>query len=106
MKRFRDWPWSGKLAALMVALSLLPIVVVTAYNDIAARRQFVRDSRTRNLQQAANTAGLIARYLDDVVGDVRVLAIAPSAADYLAGGSADMGSRLTRLMQGIRQTKH
>src|SRR4051812_659092 len=105
MKPFQDWPWSGKLAALMVALSLLPIAIVTAYNEVTARREFIRGSQTRNLQQAINTAGLIARYLDDVVGDVQILASSPAAVEVLGDGTPEMLPRLETLMRGIKDTK-
>ena len=74
MKRWRDWPWSGKLAVLIGAIALLPIAIVTLYTELEARTHFARDSGARNLQQAAGTAELIARYLDDVVGDVTIVA--------------------------------
>ena len=102
MKRFRDWPWSGKLAAVMVALSVLPIAIVTAYNELSARQGFVRDSHSRNLQQAANTAALVSSYLDDVVGDTRIRAMSPAAVEVLSRGPADMWPRLRTLMSGIK----
>lgn len=83
IERWRHWPWAWKLAALIVALSILPIVVVTIFNESAARRLSVSESRTRNLQQADNTARLVARYLREVVSDVTILAQAPSARDVL-----------------------
>ncbi len=106
MTPFRDWPWSAKLASLMVALSILPIAIVTAYTEFTARQEFIRDSGARNLQQVENTAALLSRYLEDVVGDVRVLAASPAAVEVLSGGAQDMRPRLNTLMRAIKQTKH
>ena len=105
MRRFRDWPWSVKLAAVVVTLALLPMVIVTVFSEVTARRDFLRDSGSRNLQQATHTASFIAQYLDDVVGNVQVLARSPAAVEVL-GGSQDMRVRLDWLMRGIKETKH
>ena len=104
MIRFRDWPWAVKLAVVMVGLALLPIAIVTAFTEVTARRDFIRDSGSRNLQQTTNTAGLVARYLDDVLGDIRILARSPAAVEVLSG-TIEMSPRLDALMRGIRDTK-
>ena len=106
LKPFRDWSWSAKLAVLLVGLSLLPISIVTAYTEYSARREFINDTRIRNLQQAAGSAALIGRFLDDVVGDVRILAGSPAAVEVLGANNFEMAPRLTTLMGTIRRTKH
>ena len=105
MKPFRDWPWSVKLGVLFVGLSIFPIAIVTAYTEYAARREFMNDRGIRNLQQATGTAALIGRFLDDVVGDVKVLAGSPAAVEVLGAGNAEMQPRLATLMQTMRDTK-
>ena len=101
MRRFRDWPWSFKLAAVVVTLALLPMVIVTVFSEVTARRDFLRDSGTRNLQQATHTASFIAQYLDDVVGNVQVLARSPAAVEVLSG-SQEM-RRAARLVDARHQ---
>jgi len=106
VKRWRDWPWSGKLAVLIGAIALLPIAIVTLYTEIEARAHFVRDSGARNLQQALSTAELIAKYLDDVVGDVSLLAQGPSAVELLNSASAEQArARLNISLDRMRQIK-
>jgi PAS domain S-box-containing protein len=105
--RWRDWPWSAKLAVLIGAIALLPIAIVTAYTEIEARAQFVRNSGAHNLQQATSTAELIAKYLDDVVGDVTIVAQGPSAIELLGTASADEArARLTVSLGRMRTIKH
>ena len=105
MKPFRDWSWFVKLAVLFVGLSILPIAIVTAYTEYTARRTFMEDTGIRNLQQAAGTAALIGRFLDDVVGDVKILAGSPAAIEVLGAGNPEMQPRLTALMATIKDAK-
>jgi PAS domain S-box-containing protein len=105
-RRWRDWPWAGKLAALMVAIVLVPIAAVTFVTELTARNEFIGDTRRRNLQQAATTAALLSRYLADTAGDVTILALSPAAIGACTTGDpADFG-RLAALMRGIKETKH
>ncbi len=105
-RRWRHWPWTWKLAAIIVAVSILPIIVVTIFNESASRAAFIQQSRGRNLQQAGNTASLVTRYLRDTVSTVEVLAQAPSAVDLLLapGDARAMGQLLTTL-RSIRRAK-
>jgi signal transduction histidine kinase/CheY-like chemotaxis protein/HAMP domain-containing protein len=106
LDRWHDWPWAWKLAALIVALSILPIVVVTIFNESAARRSFVSQAHTRNLQEADNTGRLITRYLRDIVSDVTIVAQTPSTREVLL--HPDDPSPLHRLdvtLSSIRNTK-
>ena len=105
LKPFRAWSWSAKLAVLLVGLSILPISIVTAYTEYAARREFIDDIGIRNLQQAGGSAALIGRFLDDVVGDVRILAGSPAAVEVLGAGNPEMRPRLTSLMDAIKDTE-
>ena len=92
MSRFRDWPWAVKLAVVMVGLALLPIAIVTTFTEVTARRDFIRDSGARNLQQATNTAGLLASYLEDVLGDITD----PGAIARRRRGAADRDPEIRR----------
>src|SRR4029079_18191723 len=77
------------------------------YTEIEARAHFVRDSGARNLQQSISTAELIAKYLDDVVGDVSLLAQGPSAVELLNSASAEQArARLNISLDRMRQIKH
>src|SRR5262245_2924438 len=107
MTRWRDWPWSVKLAVVMAAIALLPITIVTGYTDLSARGQFLRDSGARNLQQAASTSELLAKYLDDVVGDVTVVAKGPSAIELLKYPShREAAVRLNVALDSFQNIKH
>jgi PAS domain S-box-containing protein len=107
IKRWRDWPWSGKLAVLIVAIALLPIAIGTIYTEVEARAHFVRDSGARNLQQAISTAELIAKQLDDAVGDVTVLAQGPSAVELLTAASPEAArARLNISLARMQAIKH
>ena len=107
IKRFRDWPWTAKLAAFMVAIALLPISIVTAYTELSARRDFARDSGARNLQQAASTAQILGKYLDDVVGDVKLVAQLPSATELLSSPTPQAAfQRLSVSLAALQQIKH
>ncbi len=106
LQRWRDWPWSWKLGVLIVALSIVPIVVVTIFNESAARRAFVSESRTRNLQQAEDTARLVTRYLRDIVSDVTILAQSPATREVLLPRAAPIsGYELQLTLNSIRNTK-
>jgi len=107
VKRWRDWPWSGKLAALIGAIALLPIAIVTVFAEVEARAHFVRDSGGRNLQQAAGTAELVARYLDDVLGDVTVVAQLPSTVELLTSQTPEAARQRLNISLGrMREIKH
>src|SRR5262249_57844844 len=99
-------PWSVKLAVVMAAIALLPITIVTGYVDLSARGQFLRDSGARNLQQAASTSELLAKYLDDVVGDVTLLAQGPSTIELLKYPShTEAAARLNVALLSFQNTK-
>jgi PAS domain S-box-containing protein len=106
IRRWRDWPWAGKLAALMVAIVLVPIAIMTWVTELTARYELIRDSRRRNLQQATNTAALLNRYLEDAAGDVTILALSPAGVAACTTGTAADFERLAVLMRGIQETKH
>ena len=106
MVRWRDLPWGRRLAALLVALAIVPIAAVTIFNETSARRAFLHEGRTRNLQQAENTAAMITRYLDGVRGDVTLLALAPVTSRVIASSDDPVALAELRLtMDGLRQTK-
>ena len=106
MTRWRDWPWTWKLAALIVAVSTVPIVVVTLFNESAARAGFIRESRRRNLQQAENTASLVTRYLREIVSTAEVLAQAPAAIEVLEAPRDTTAMRqLVTTLQSIQRAK-
>ena len=105
--RWRDMPWARKLALLLLALAVLPTAALTVFNETAARREFIGEIRTRNLQQAQNTAVLVSRYLQDVLGDVTLLSLAPVTSRVLAGPTdARSVAELSATMESIRETKH
>ncbi len=113
MRAFMTWPhwrdvsWARKLAALLLALAIIPIAAVTLFNEASIRDEFVRESHARNVLRAQNTAALIARYVDDVVGDVTVLARAPVTARVMAEPGDPVGLAELRLtMESLRQTRH
>ena len=106
MVRWRDLPWGWKLAALLVALAIVPIAAVTIFNETSARRAFLHEGRTRNLQQAENTAVMITRYLQGVRGDVTLLALSPVTSRVIAApGDPVALAELRVTMDGLRQTK-
>ncbi len=105
--RWRDLSWARKLAALLLPLAILPVAAVTLFNERSSRDEFVNESRARNLLRAQNTAALVARYVDDVVGDVTVLARAPVTTRVLAEPGDPVGLAELRLtMEILRQTRH
>ena len=106
LRRWRDWPWAWKLAALMVAAVMVPIAVMTLVAELTERSQFIADTRRRNLQQASNTAALLSRYLADATGDVTILALSPAAVGACTTAEPGDFARLAVLMRGIKETKH
>jgi signal transduction histidine kinase/ActR/RegA family two-component response regulator len=85
MLRWRDWPWATKLALLLGALAILPLTVVTLVNAAAGRGEAIAAARAQNLQQARNTAQTLDEYLDEVRSDIRLAALTPWTARFLAG---------------------
>ena len=82
--RWRDWPWATKLALLFGALAILPLTIVTLVNAAAGREEAIAAARAQDLQQARNTAETLDAYLEGVRSDVRLVALAPWTARFLA----------------------
>src|SRR5688500_16858317 len=74
--RIRNWPWAVKLAVLLVAGSIVPLCALTIYTDVVMRRELVAVSSARDLQRARNTAALLDGYLQTLVADVTLVALA------------------------------
>jgi signal transduction histidine kinase len=104
--RWRDLPWAFKLGTMLVVLAIVPLAMVTLYEETATRWEVRAESRARNLQRAQTTAALISRYLSDVVADVTILAQAPAAIRVLEG-SADETRRtdLQTTLASMQATK-
>jgi signal transduction histidine kinase/ActR/RegA family two-component response regulator len=85
MTRWHDWPWATKLALLLGALAILPLTIVTLVNAVAGRNEAISDARSQDLQQARNTAQTLDEYLDEVRSDIRLVALMPWTARFLAG---------------------
>src|SRR6202035_5593866 len=90
LARWRNWPWAAKLTALLVALAIAPLAVVSLYNYASTRRELLSASRSESLQQARGTAQEIDAYLGNVLADLHVIATAPATV-HLAGRSAAGG---------------
>ena len=93
---WRNWPWAAKLALLLGTLAILPVAALTLYGAVTARQDLIESARQQNLQQARNTAHAIDRYLEGVLADVQVLALAPGTVRFLDG------SRDPRLAEDVR----
>ena len=84
-RRWRDWPWSAKLTLLLAALAMAPLSAVTLAGAFTARAELLTAMRSQNLQQARDTAQTIDRYLNDLVADVKAIAMSPWAVRFLDG---------------------
>jgi len=82
---WRNWPWAAKLAFLLGTLAIAPLTIITFYNAATGRAELIATAREQNLRQARNTAGAIDGYLDGVLSDLRIVALAPGTARFLAG---------------------
>ncbi len=82
-RRWRDWPWSAKLALLLAALAVAPLSAVTLLGSFTARDELLSSMRAQNLQQARDTAQAVDRYLTGVLADVKVLSLSPWASRFL-----------------------
>jgi signal transduction histidine kinase/ActR/RegA family two-component response regulator len=101
--RWRDWPWVARLALLLGALAILPLTVVALVNAAAGRAEAIAAARAQDLQQARNTAQTLDEYLDGVRSDVRLTALAPWTARFLAGPPDPALAADVRL--ALRQTR-
>ena len=108
MLRWRDWPWATKLALLLGALAILPLTVVTLVNAAAGRTEAIAAARAQNLQQARNTAQTLDEYLGGVRANVRLVALAPWTARFLAdpadrslAAEVRLSLRQARITQGF-----
>jgi signal transduction histidine kinase/ActR/RegA family two-component response regulator len=101
-----DWPWAAKLALLLGTLAIVPLSVVTLYSAAVARSELIAAARAQNLQQARNTAQTIDRYLETVLSDVRVIALAPGTIRLLSGSEEPrLASNLTLFLVQMRDTQ-
>jgi signal transduction histidine kinase len=105
--RWRDWPWAVKLGTVLVLLAVVPLAVLTAAGELSARHAGVEESRARNQQRAEATSALLERYLEDLTGDVRILALAPATA-FVLRDPDDRARRheLQTLLASMRAAKH
>jgi signal transduction histidine kinase/ActR/RegA family two-component response regulator len=80
---WRNWPWAAKLALLLGALAVVPLTIITLYNAATSRAELIATAREQNLRQARNTAAAIDGYLEGVLSDLRIIALAPGTARFL-----------------------
>jgi signal transduction histidine kinase/ActR/RegA family two-component response regulator len=85
VKLWRSWPWAAKLAVLLGALAVIPLTIITFYNAATGRAELIATAREQNLRQARNTAAAIDGYLEGVLSDLRIIALAPGTARFLSG---------------------
>ena len=105
--RLRDWPWALKLFGLLLTTAIVPVCALTLYSDIVVRRESVQAEGARNLQRARNTAVVIDQYLQDLLADVSIIALASPTREVLGGGS-DPGqlAELTELLTHVTAAKN
>lgn len=72
---------------------------------MTARDDLIESARKQNLQQARNTAQAIDRYLNGVLADVRLAALAPGTIRFLAGSREPLlAADVRRLLVEMRDT--
>jgi signal transduction histidine kinase/CheY-like chemotaxis protein len=104
--RFRDWPWTVKLGLLLVAAAILPLAASTVYSDVMMRRELVANASLRDLQRARNTAALLDEYLNDLVGDITIVALTPATISVLQDpASHARGTELQAMLSNVKVTK-
>ena len=79
----RNLRLATQLAVLLVVMAIVPLLLVTFYNDAVHREELLNAARERNRLQARNAAAEIDEYLDDSLADLQVLALMPSAVGFL-----------------------
>ncbi len=88
MSFWRDLPWSVKLGLLLGVLAVVPLAVVMLISGAATREELLAATRQQNLQRARSTAGTLDDYLERVLSDVRIVAMAPPTVRFLASPEA------------------
>ncbi|HKV10907.1 MAG TPA: ATP-binding protein [Thermoanaerobaculia bacterium] len=103
---WRNWPWAAKLALLLGTLAILPMAAITLYAAMTARQDLIESARQQNLQQARNTAQAIDLYLESVLSDVQVVALAPGTVRFLDGAhDPQLEEDVRLLLVTIRDTQ-
>ncbi len=104
-RRWRDWPWAGKLSLLFAGLAIGPLVVTALLNGFAARSDLVTATREQNLRRARSTAAVLAAHLDRVLSDLQVVALAPGTVRFLTGNrSPELRLDVQAALAQMRQT--
>ncbi len=80
---WRHWPIVVKLAIILAVIALVPLVLVSAYNDTTARAEILSASRAQILQRARGTASALDAYFAERLGDVRMVAALLDVAQFL-----------------------
>jgi signal transduction histidine kinase len=92
-------------------VTVLPLTALTLAHFRQARAELLAEARQQNLRQARNTADALDRYLDDVLQDLRVVALAPQTVRFLSDptGPTTQGplrADVARALHQMRYTHH
>ena len=101
---WRNWPWSAKLTLLLAALAVAPLSAVTLAGAFTARAELLTAMRSQNHQQARDTAQAIDRYLDDLLADVKVVAMSPWVVRLLDAPAPALEGDVALALRQMRDT--
>jgi signal transduction histidine kinase len=97
---WHNWWWRTKLSILLVVLAMVPVVVVTVHSDWRTRRDLIAAAHTQNLQQALAVADGLDRHLQDILGHIELVSLAPSISGLLSSGGAE-GQAVNRFLRRV-----
>jgi PAS domain S-box-containing protein len=104
--RWRDWPLATKLGFLLVALAVPPLAAVALDNSVQTSAELLATARAQNWQRARATTLALDTYLDGLLADIRLVAIAPDTRDLLDNPRAGLTQAEVRVqLRQISQTR-
>lgn len=80
---WRHWPLATRLVVLMTLTAMVPIALLTLYNDRRAREELTATAHRLNLARARSTAGILDAQLMETLADIRFVAGLADTVDFL-----------------------
>jgi C4-dicarboxylate-specific signal transduction histidine kinase len=80
---WRDWPIARKVALVLVTFAIAPLAGVSLFHAASERQSLLVATQAENLQRARSTSAVLDVYLQEMLVELRLIALLPSATGLL-----------------------